>query len=78
MFYFRCHHKPFKVYVYPLDEKSQVSESYSKVLNTLTESHYYTNNPNEACIFVLGLDTLDRDPVMKYLLINIHKKLATF
>lgn len=58
------------MYVYPLDEKSQVSDSYLKVLNTLTESHYYTNNPDEACIFVLGLDTLDRDPVIKHFLFN--------
>ncbi|XP_014663423.1 PREDICTED: exostosin-1b-like [Priapulus caudatus] len=49
----------FKIYTYPTEDK--VSGSYRKVLNTIHRSRYHTTNPAEACIFVLGVDTLDRD-----------------
>ena len=62
----RCQGKPFRVYVYPLDEHVPPSESYSKILNTLKDSNYYTSDPAEACLFVLALDTLDRDPLSNY------------
>jgi len=62
----RCQDKPFRVYVYPLDEHVPPSESYSKILNTLKDSNYYTTNPEEACLFVLSLDTLDRDPLSNF------------
>ena len=69
MFYYtgpRCQDKPFRVYVYPLDEHVPPSESYSKILNALKDSNYYTTNPEEACLFVLSLDTLDRDPLSNF------------
>lgn len=53
----------FKVYVYPSNEEnnSVPSPSYQKLLNILVESRYYTSDPTRACLFVLGVDTLDRD-----------------
>jgi glucuronyl/N-acetylglucosaminyl transferase EXT1 len=62
----RCRNRPFRVYVYPLDEHAPPSESYGKILNTLKESNYFTANPDDACLFVLSLDTLDRDPLSNF------------
>ena len=49
------------MYVYPEDEYVVPSDNYAKILNRLRQSTYYTPNPDEACLFVLSLDTLDRD-----------------
>ena len=49
----------FKVYVYPIQER--ISDSYNKVLTAIKEQRYYTPYPNEACLFILSIDTLDRD-----------------
>jgi len=49
----------FKVYVYPTE--SQVGAVYSEILDSLYNSKYYTTNALEACIFIVGIDTLDRD-----------------
>lgn len=59
----KCRGRPFKVYVYPEDEQARPSETYGKILNRIRESNYYTSDPDEACLFVLSLDTLDRDPL---------------
>lgn len=53
----------FRVYVYPV--AAPVSPSYAKIVRSLKSSVYYTDNPHEACIFVLALDTLDRDPLSR-------------
>lgn len=49
----------FKVYVYP--RAGSVSATYSKILTSVQESRYYTNNPHEACVFIPSVDTLDQD-----------------
>lgn len=64
----------FKVYVYPVLER--VSESYSKIISTIQESKYYTTNPDEACIFILSIDTLDRDILSVNYAKNIMPKIA--
>ena len=58
----KCSQLPdFRVYVYPPDEKLQVSPLFEKILKVIKNSRYYTTNPEEACLFVPSYDTLDRD-----------------
>ena len=57
--YTQCGEDRFKVFVYP--ESEPVSPIYGNILLALRRSHYYTDKPDEACLFVLGLDTVDRD-----------------
>lgn len=64
----------FKVYVYPVQER--VSESYTKIINTIQESKYYTTNPDEACVFILSIDTLDRDQLSVNFAKNIGPKIT--
>ncbi|XP_076872573.1 exostosin-1 isoform X2 [Brachyhypopomus gauderio] len=56
----RCQ-RAFRVYVYPPARGEAVSESYRKVLAAVDESPYRTRDPAEACLFLLSVDTLDRD-----------------
>lgn len=56
----------FKVYVYPQELMEDnmnppPSPSYQKLLNVIEESRYYTSDPSQACLFILSIDTLDRD-----------------
>lgn len=57
----------FLVYVYPpepvnsLGAMPPVSANYQKILTAITESRYHTTDPDKACLFVLAIDTLDRD-----------------
>ncbi|CAG2060232.1 unnamed protein product [Timema podura] len=62
----KCH-GDFKVFVYPQigpDASLLIpSPLYQKMLNVIKESRYYTQDPSEGCLFVLAIDTLDRDPL---------------
>jgi glucuronyl/N-acetylglucosaminyl transferase EXT2 len=58
------------VYVYPLkkyvDERgipvgSKMSREFYFILQTILESKYYTPNPEEACILVPSIDTLNQN-----------------
>lgn len=64
----------FTVYVYPVDDT--ISPLYQKILNVITESRYYTLDPTKACLFVLSLDTLDRDPLSTEFVHNLPSKLS--
>nr|XP_023011773.1 exostosin-1 [Leptinotarsa decemlineata] len=67
--------RDFRVYVYPQEDSSVPSPSYLKLLNVLLESRYYTADPREACIFVLSIDTLDRDRLSNDYVRNMQSKL---
>lgn len=70
---YRCGHtgsNKIQVYVYPLrkyvDERdipvgSQMSREFYFILQTILESKYYTPNPEEACILVPSIDTLNQN-----------------
>ena len=70
---YRCGHRgsnKILVYVYPLkkyvDEKgilvgSQMSKEFYFILKTIADSKYYTPNPEEACILVPSIDTLNQN-----------------
>ncbi|CAI5449751.1 unnamed protein product [Caenorhabditis angaria] len=53
-----------KVYIHPVIEKFETSPKsgiYRNVLRFVEESDLFTSDPNSACIFLLGIDTTDRD-----------------
>lgn len=52
---------PYLHYVYPADERAPVSDAYAKMLSVLRSSPHATHDPSQACLFILALDTLDRD-----------------
>lgn len=86
--YSKCS-KHFKVYVYPpsgiddgimgLGSAGDVplvpSPVYQKVLDVITESRYYTSDPTKACLFVLAIDTLDRDNLSADYVRNVPSRL---
>lgn len=71
----------FLVYVYPqeaingLGNSPTISLNYQKILSAIMESRYYTADPERACLFVLGIDTLDRDSLSEDYVRNIPARL---
>lgn len=70
---YRCgleHNGNFKVYVYPMAKHvdlegtpigGKMSKEYHSMLSAIVESKYYTRNPEEACVFVPSIDTLNQN-----------------
>ncbi|KAH1028394.1 exostosin-2 isoform X1 [Dendroctonus ponderosae] len=65
-------HDRITVYVYPLEKYvdengvpavESVSNEYYSLVKSIVESKYYTANPEEACLFVPFLDTLNEDRI---------------
>lgn len=72
----------FLVYVYPfepvnsLGSSPPVSSNYQKIVTAIIESRYYTPDPEKACLFVLGIDTLDRDTLSDDYVRNVPSRLT--
>lgn len=62
-----CRNVGFTIYVYPHKEdiNGKISKLFSDVLDSIKRSHYYTTNADKACIKVLAIDSMDRDPLSK-------------
>ncbi|CAM9642054.1 exostosin-1a-like [Lampetra fluviatilis] len=71
-----CQKHGFSVYVYPRAKGDKVSETYQKILTSIEESRYYTTDPKKACLFVLGIDTLDRDRLSHQYVHNVRARVA--
>uniref|UniRef100_A0A8C8AFY9 Exostosin-1c n=1 Tax=Otus sunia TaxID=257818 RepID=A0A8C8AFY9_9STRI len=74
----RCEKHGFKVFTYPRERDQPLSESYSKILTSIERSRYYTPNPEEACLFILSIDTLDRDHLSGQYVRNVDEKIRSF
>ncbi|KAL4616911.1 exostosin-1b-like [Arapaima gigas] len=72
-----CAKNGFKVYVYPRYMGEKISESYQNILSTIEGSRFYTTDPREACLFVLSLDTLDRDQLSPQYVSNLQTKVQS-
>ncbi|XP_061520114.1 exostosin-1b [Phycodurus eques] len=71
----RCQKNAFKVYVYPQQKGEKISESYQNILSAIEGSGVYTSDPGQACLFVLSLDTLDRDQLSPQYVHNLKTKI---
>uniref|UniRef100_A0A182NVB9 Glycosyl transferase 64 domain-containing protein n=1 Tax=Anopheles dirus TaxID=7168 RepID=A0A182NVB9_9DIPT len=77
----RCSDTNFYVYVYPpeplnsLGAPPPISQNYQKIISAIQESRYYTTDPEQACLFVLGIDTLDRDSLSEDFVRNVPSRL---
>lgn len=70
-----CERNGFKVYVYPAQKVEKMSESYQNILSSIEGSRFYTADSGKACLFVLSLDTLDRDQLSPQYVHNLRTKI---
>ena len=49
---------------------------YAKILDSIRNKPYHTINPDEACLFVPSLDTLDRDELSPAYVQNLQSKFS--
>ncbi|KAG8224636.1 hypothetical protein J437_LFUL003070 [Ladona fulva] len=52
------------------------SPTYSKILDSIVESRYFTADPSRACLFVLAVDTLDRDSLSQDFAPDVPNRLS--
>lgn len=67
----KCTEDNFKIYVYK-NPAVILSNIFAQIISILLNSNYYTPNPEEACLFVASLDTLDRDKLSKNFVKNLN------
>lgn len=74
-----CRHG-FLVHVHPAPVFNNVTSSgvppvsgkYAEILRAVRMSRYYTDDPSRACLFVLAIDTLDRDRLSREYIADIQ------
>jgi glucuronyl/N-acetylglucosaminyl transferase EXT1 len=72
----KCTSPPYRVYVYPdINNDTKRSDSYSKILKVIRDSRLYTSNATEACLFILSIDTLDRDKLSTNFVHDIDERI---
>lgn len=71
-----CRSTGFKVFVYPDQVGEKISTNYRTILEAIRSSRYYTKNPEQACLFVLSYDTLDRDKLSTDYIRNLGTKVS--
>ncbi|NXH39587.1 EXT1C protein, partial [Dicaeum eximium] len=74
----RCERHGFKVFTYPQERGQPISESYSKILSSIERSRYHTLKAEEACLFILSIDTLDRDLLSAQYVRDVDEKIRGF
>ncbi|XP_049586376.1 exostosin-1a isoform X2 [Syngnathus scovelli] len=72
-----CERNGFKVYIHPQQKGEKMSESYQNILSSIEGSRFFTPDPSQACVFVLGLDTLDRDQLSAQYVHNLKTKVQS-
>ncbi|KAM9807296.1 exostosin-1b-like isoform 2-T2 [Syngnathus typhle] len=72
-----CERNGFKVYIHPQQKGEKMSESYRNILSSIEGSRFFTPDPSQACVFVLGLDTLDRDQLSAQYVPNLKTKVQS-
>ncbi|XP_027897022.1 exostosin-1 isoform X1 [Xiphophorus couchianus] len=65
----------FRVYIYPPQRGDEISETYQKILSSIRESRFHTADPSRACLFVLAVDTLDRDQLSAQYVQNVRARI---
>ncbi|TNN26141.1 Exostosin-1 [Liparis tanakae] len=72
-----CRSTGFRVFVYPPQKGEKMSDSYQNILSSIEGSVFYTPDPARACLFVLSLDTLDRDALSPQYVHNLKAKVQS-
>ncbi|XP_049613480.1 exostosin-1 isoform X2 [Syngnathus scovelli] len=67
----------FGVYVYPPQRGDEISPTYRKILSSIQESRFHTEDPVKACLFVLAVDTLDRDRLSPQFVQNARTRIQS-
>lgn len=61
----------------PTAKGEKIAESYQNILAAIEGSRFYTSDPSQACLFVLSLDTLDRDQLSPQYVHNLRSKVQS-
>ncbi|XP_061756925.1 exostosin-1 isoform X2 [Nerophis ophidion] len=65
----------FGVYIYPSQRGDEISATYRKILSSIEESRFHTTDPRKACLFILAVDTLDRDRLSVQYVQNVRMRI---